>query len=331
METPAALEMGWSNHQVSIAKEEYEDVFSFPSLLPPLDFSGFYAFTGLDFQPEFAPESVVLDPVPPTEMFVNDPFSSPLYLAQNHTLINPEVFMCNSGSTALGIWDEMRTGVQAQSRQQQQQPQQLLLDNINYDNGTVVGVDEELAVEEKKLRKRSSREVAKNNNDSASSKKLSKKTISQYFYMPITQAARELNVGLTLLKKRCRELGIRRWPHRKLMSLQTLIKNVQELGKEEGEGKLKESIQILEKQKKLMEEIPDLQLEDKTKRLRQACFKANYKKRKLMGMVEDSSNSSAAVMTTGDGNTVNFCGDEDDELKYFLSDCFSCNSSGMMF
>ncbi|KAL0355762.1 UNVERIFIED_CONTAM: protein RKD1 [Sesamum radiatum] len=331
METQAALDMGWSNDQVNIAKEEYEDVFSFPSLLPPLDFSGFYGFTGLDFQPEFVPESVVLDPVPLTEMF--DPFSSPLHPAQNDSILtNPEVFICNSGSTALGI--------QAQSRQQQQ-PQLLLLDNINYDhNGTLVGVDEELAVEEKKLRKISSREVAKNNNDSASSKKLSKKTISQYFYMPITQAARELNVGLTLLKKRCRELGIRRWPHRKLMSLQTLIKNVQELGKEEGEGKLKESIQILEKQKKLMEEIPDLQLEDKTKRLRQACFKANYKKRKLMGMIDDSSsrsaastsyNSSAAVMTTGDGNTVNFCGDEDDELKYFLSDCFSCNSSGMMF
>jgi len=58
-------------------------------------------------------------------------------------------------------------------------------------------------------------------------KNLSRKTISQYFYMPITQAARELNVGLTHLKKRCRELGIRRWPHRKLMSLQTLINNIE--------------------------------------------------------------------------------------------------------
>ena len=56
---------------------------------------------------------------------------------------------------------------------------------------------------------------------------LSREVISQYFYMPITQAAKELNVGLTLLKKRCRELGIRRWPHRKLMSIQTLINNVQ--------------------------------------------------------------------------------------------------------
>lgn len=61
--------------------------------------------------------------------------------------------------------------------------------------------------------------------------------------------------------------------------------NRQEMGKkdgEEGEGSLRVAIEILEKEKKLMEEAPDAQLEDKTKRLRQACFKANYKKRKLM-------------------------------------------------
>ena len=62
-----------------------------------------------------------------------------------------------------------------------------------------------------------------------SSKTLSLDLISQYYYMPITKAAKELNVGLTLLKKRCRELGIKRWPHRKLMSLQSLIKNVKVL------------------------------------------------------------------------------------------------------
>ncbi|KAE9601951.1 putative transcription factor Nin-like family [Lupinus albus] len=128
-----------------------------------------------------------------------------------------------------------------------------------------------------------------------STRMLSRKTISQYFYMPITQAARELNVGLTLLKKRCRELGIRRWPHRKLMSLQTLINNVQELGKEEGQEsdiKLRNAIEILEKEKKMLEETPDMQLEDNTKKLRQACFKASYKKRKLMGMMESQSSSS---------------------------------------
>ena len=53
----------------------------------------------------------------------------------------------------------------------------------------------------------------------SSSKMLSKETIPQYFYMPITQAAKEPDVGLAPLKKRCKERGIRRWPHRKLMSL----------------------------------------------------------------------------------------------------------------
>ena len=50
--------------------------------------------------------------------------------------------------------------------------------------------------------------------------------VSHCFYMPIRQAAKELNVGVTLLKKSCRKLGIPRWPHRKLKSLQTLVKNV---------------------------------------------------------------------------------------------------------
>ena len=37
------------------------------------------------------------------------------------------------------------------------------------------------------------------------SKVLSKETIPQYFYMLITQAAKEPNLGLAPLKKRCRE------------------------------------------------------------------------------------------------------------------------------
>ncbi|RZC08321.1 Protein RKD1, partial [Glycine soja] len=122
---------------------------------------------------------------------------------------------------------------------------------------------------------------------SSSAKMLSRTTVSQYFYMPISKAARELNVGLTHLKKRCRELGIQRWPHRKLMSLQTLIKNIQEQGEAEGhenDEKLRAAIEMLKREKRKVEEMPDLELEDNTRRLRQACFKANYKKRKLVGM-----------------------------------------------
>ncbi|KAK7317254.1 hypothetical protein RJT34_01320 [Clitoria ternatea] len=120
--------------------------------------------------------------------------------------------------------------------------------------------------------------------NTTSARTLTRKTVSQYFYMPISQAAKELNVGLTHLKKRCREIGIKRWPHRKLMSLQTLIKNIQEHG-EEGRGseeKIRNAIEILEREKRMVEEMPDLQLEDNTRRLRQACFKANYKKRRFL-------------------------------------------------
>ena len=112
----------------------------------------------------------------------------------------------------------MGGGLQVQLQPQQQQ---LLL--LDY-NGSTINDGKLVVNEEKRVSNRSFEELE---DGSKNSKKLTRQMISQYFYMPITQAARELNVGLTLLKKRCRELGIRRWPHRKLMSLQTLIKNVQ--------------------------------------------------------------------------------------------------------
>ena len=96
--------------------------------------------------------------------------------------------------------------------------------NINNNNENTTNNNNMKILEEK------ARSIYNNNHKNSNnniSKALSKEIISQYFYMPITKAAKELNVGLTLLKKRCRELGIQRWPHRKLMSLQTLIKNVQ--------------------------------------------------------------------------------------------------------
>ncbi|XP_054796436.1 protein RKD4 [Prosopis cineraria] len=99
--------------------------------------------------------------------------------------------------------------------------------------------------------------------------------IRKYFDVPITKAAKELNVGLTLLKRRCRELNITRWPHRKIKSLKALIDNVKELG-------LADEVAMLEKHKKLMEKLPDMELSDKTKKLRQACFKANYKRRRSL-------------------------------------------------
>lgn len=50
--------------------------------------------------------------------------------------------------------------------------------------------------------------------------------IQKHFHIPISEAAKQMKVGLTVLKKRCRQLNIMRWPHRKLKSLNSLILNL---------------------------------------------------------------------------------------------------------
>ena len=114
------------------------------------------------------------------------------------------------------------------------------------------------------------------------------------------------------------------------------------MGKEEGEEsepKLKDAIELLERERKMMEELPDMQLEDNTKKLRQACFKANYKKRRLMGMMAmDSQLPSSMATNTPPPNSTPYDeknrdyedDDGDEELQSFLSDSFS-SSDHMLF
>ncbi|CAM0881377.1 unnamed protein product [Alopecurus aequalis] len=105
--------------------------------------------------------------------------------------------------------------------------------------------------------------------------------LRKYFYMPITKAAREMNVGLTVLKKRCRELGVARWPHRKMKSLRSLILNIQEMRKGAMSSvEVKQELEALERYCARMEENPAIELTEQTKKLRQACFKENYKRRR---------------------------------------------------
>ncbi|KAH7300652.1 hypothetical protein KP509_24G073100 [Ceratopteris richardii] len=127
----------------------------------------------------------------------------------------------------------------------------------------------------------------KSNNSKAGNGRLSELTkdeLTHYFNMPIAQASKELKVGLTVLKKRCRIIGIPRWPHRKMKSINGLIRNIQELIKTSGEdgdaNQIQVAVEDLEKQKKEMQKSPGYQLPERTKRLRQACFKASYRKRR---------------------------------------------------
>jgi hypothetical protein len=59
--------------------------------------------------------------------------------------------------------------------------------------------------------------------------KITLSDLAKYFDMPIAEASKNLNVGLTVLKRKCREFGIPRWPHRKIKSLDSLIHDLQVL------------------------------------------------------------------------------------------------------
>ena len=51
--------------------------------------------------------------------------------------------------------------------------------------------------------------------------------LRKHFYLPLTEAAKHSGVSSTVFKKICRKNGIRKWPHRKLKSLQSKIIDLQ--------------------------------------------------------------------------------------------------------
>ncbi|KAF2935364.1 hypothetical protein DAI22_04g226700 [Oryza sativa Japonica Group] len=51
--------------------------------------------------------------------------------------------------------------------------------------------------------------------------------IAQYFHLPIREASRTLKIGVSILKRKCRQYNIPRWPHRKIKSLDSLIQDLE--------------------------------------------------------------------------------------------------------
>ncbi|KAK7250765.1 hypothetical protein RIF29_33424 [Crotalaria pallida] len=109
----------------------------------------------------------------------------------------------------------------------------------------------------------------------------------KYFDVPIVEASRKLNVGLTVLKRKCREFGIPRWPHRKIKSLDSLIQDLQEEVKhKETEDKdaakaVAERKRKLESEKENIEKKPYMDIQRETKKLRQDFFKRRHKAKAL--------------------------------------------------
>ncbi|CAI5507185.1 unnamed protein product [Closterium sp. Naga37s-1] len=52
--------------------------------------------------------------------------------------------------------------------------------------------------------------------------------VSPFFHLPIEEAARELGVCSSALKRRCRRLGIKRWPFRKVRSMSNSLSRTME-------------------------------------------------------------------------------------------------------
>ncbi|XP_022950274.1 protein RKD5-like isoform X3 [Cucurbita moschata] len=111
--------------------------------------------------------------------------------------------------------------------------------------------------------------------------------LAKYFDVPITEASRSLNVGLTVLKRKCREFGIHRWPHRKIKSIDGLIRDLQEEAKHREEDQkalmaVTKRQMMLQNERESIERTPFRELESETKRFRQDVFKRRHKARALV-------------------------------------------------
>ncbi|KAJ0040721.1 hypothetical protein Pint_28704 [Pistacia integerrima] len=107
--------------------------------------------------------------------------------------------------------------------------------------------------------------------------------VVKYFDLPILEASRNLKVGLTVLKKKCREFG---WPHRKIKSLDGLINELQEAGRHQQEDQAAATAvakrrQMLEEEKETIERKPFMEIQSETKKFRQDIFKRRHKTRLL--------------------------------------------------
>ncbi|KAH9318153.1 hypothetical protein KI387_019922, partial [Taxus chinensis] len=67
--------------------------------------------------------------------------------------------------------------------------------------------------------------------------KLKISDLAAYFHLPINVAAKELAICPTVLKKICRRNGMRRWPHRKIKSIERIIMTLEQtIAEGNGEG-----------------------------------------------------------------------------------------------
>ncbi|KAB5556698.1 hypothetical protein DKX38_007607 [Salix brachista] len=131
-------------------------------------------------------------------------------------------------------------------------------------------------VMEKKKKRAASEDIAR----------IALEDVVKHFGQPIVEASRNLKVGLTVLKRKCRELGIPRWPHRKIKSLDSLIRSLQEAERHEQDKEdttmaVAKRRRMLESEKETIEKKPFMEIQSETKRFRQDVFKRRHRARAL--------------------------------------------------
>nr|GMD47771.1 protein RKD5-like [Ipomoea batatas]GME09913.1 protein RKD5-like [Ipomoea batatas] len=125
--------------------------------------------------------------------------------------------------------------------------------------------------------------------------------LAKYFDLPITEASKSLKVGLTVLKKKCREFGIPRWPHRKIKSLDRLISNLQdEMQQQQEEDEatamaVSKKKRMIEFEKKRIEKKPSMDIREETKKFRQDVFKRKHKARILERESQNRNNATLSL------------------------------------
>nr|GMD83803.1 protein RKD1-like [Ipomoea batatas] len=126
--------------------------------------------------------------------------------------------------------------------------------------------------------------------DKRTSKSWSLDTISPLFHLPASQAAKELNVSEDKLTKMCKKLGVKRWPYRKLHSLDNLLENLQHLSKLKTYIVGKERVIELQEEKKRILKDPNIELCAET----QVLMESSRKKRRYRHLMDTSYSSQYA-------------------------------------
>mmetsp|Transcript_13587 Transcript_13587/g.26108 ORF Transcript_13587/g.26108 Transcript_13587/m.26108 type:complete len:309 (+) Transcript_13587:1-927(+) len=113
--------------------------------------------------------------------------------------------------------------------------------------------------------------------------------IKPYFQLNIEDAAKALGVGLTMFKRKCRKVGIPRWPKRKLDSVCNLGGNLTSLSSNndnahdiEQRGKIQVGWQVCREMHEELLYNPGVDFTSYFRTLRQQCFKLKYKSKRAL-------------------------------------------------